>query len=798
MLRVLSPYFVCLLVLLVVSYGKLHAESIYNSLSYHDAFFREQLCDTVPARPIHISRTDSLLYQEEFFCQASQDGGLYFPWGIENGNLPITKQPPLLSVKGNILYDVNYRSRLDTPYAENNVYQHTIQTRLDFVYKGQYPFKLYLTAHFGNSPLFRKYFDLNFSYTRNDFVRLMKQNILQAGSSYLMSRFKTLDSLKQLIDAKRLAILSLRATMPKTDPAQKIVEEREKSVFENGNRSAGNGSTFPSVPGFSLNTGDSSKSYYKKEDSSLSSNLILKKKSMTSATDTIPGKLYSYENEITEKEKKLDSLSQDLQKLMTTYNQVKSLQQANQEQWTKNIEGARDLNGLKDGLHQMGIPDSVLPKGYQTLYAIRSFSVGRSVVNYSELSVKNVSITGVQAEYNPNYYYAFAAGKITYQFQDFVVPNSTGSNQSVALVRFGKGMKDGNHIIFTYYTGKRQYFNSSIVSPAVSTIPSYLLSGYTLEGLFKLSRNISLTAEVAKSTGPYYSPDSAQSKNWRHSLFSFNDHSNEAYSVKLNSYFPQTFTRFSASYNYMGASFESFSTFSTGASQKRWQMRLEQPFFKRQLTVISSVQQNEYYNPFVATTFSSSAVLASFQANLRIRKWPYLSLGYFPSYQLTKISDNEFSENRYYTLVANAGYSYRYHSLQMSTTAIYSKFYNAPSDSGFVYFNAENFLVSQFFFLKRFTFQFDGSLSANIGYNIYTIANNDQVAINNLISVGGGWKMIRESLEQELQWGYSGNVTLNFRRLGSIQLMMDKGFIPGPDKKLVENNMGRLTYYKTF
>jgi hypothetical protein len=248
----------------------------------------------------------------------------------------------------------------------------------------------------------------------------------------------------------------------------------------------------------------------------------------------------------------------------------------------------------------------------------------------------------------------------------------------------------------------------------------------------------------------------------------------------------------------MGASFQSFSTFSPGATQKRWQLRLEQPFFKRRLTILSSVQQNEYYNPYVATTYKSSAVLASFQANLRIRHWPYLSLGYFPSYQLTKISNNEFSENRYYTLVANTGYNYRLHALQMSTCAIYSKFFNAPSDSGFVYFNAENFLVSQYFFLKRFTFQFDGSVSKNIGYNIYTIANNDQVTISELISVGGGWKMIRESIGQPLQWGYSANLTLNIPKLGSIQLMMDKGFIPGLDRKLEENNTGRLTYFKTF
>src|SRR4051812_12481327 len=36
---------------------------------------------------------------------------------------PVNTRPPLLKISGNILYDLNYRSRLDTPYAANELYQ---------------------------------------------------------------------------------------------------------------------------------------------------------------------------------------------------------------------------------------------------------------------------------------------------------------------------------------------------------------------------------------------------------------------------------------------------------------------------------------------------------------------------------------------------------------------------------------------------------------------------------------------------------------------------------------------------
>src|SRR3954465_11893136 len=38
---------------------------------------------------------------------------------------------PFLQVHGNVMYNVNYYSNIDTPYNEKDVYQHTVQTYLD-------------------------------------------------------------------------------------------------------------------------------------------------------------------------------------------------------------------------------------------------------------------------------------------------------------------------------------------------------------------------------------------------------------------------------------------------------------------------------------------------------------------------------------------------------------------------------------------------------------------------------------------------------------------------------------------
>ncbi|OQP44473.1 hypothetical protein A4H97_08845 [Niastella yeongjuensis] len=690
---------------------------------------------------------------------------------------PEVKRPQLLKVTGNILYDVNYRSRIDTPYNENNVYQHTVQTRLDLLYKEKYPFRLYVTSRFSNSSLFRKYTDLNFQFSQADFKRKLKQQVFDAVQQHLLSQNNLRDSLKRVLNEKMLAISAVSMDLQAPNLKQKILEEKERLLLE-----ARKQLKQPNVPGRDVIT-DSLKLLFKK---------------LNNDSAGADNKYNRYKDSLDAKKQQLDSLIAEYHALEAAYEKIRSAEQTNLAGLKKQIDSAKDAQGLEDKLHELKVPDSVLPKGYKTLYSLQSFSIGRSVADYSELSVKNVSITGLQVEYNPHYYYAVAVGKVDYRFRDYIVPNHARSSQYLALARFGKGTKNGNHIIFTYYTGKRQFFNASIASQPAGGIPEYNLAGISIEGIYALNKNISLIGEVAKSTMPYYSLDSLQSKGWMNAVTRFSERSNEAYSVKLLSRFPKTGTRFSGNLQYTGANFQSFSTYTTGASQLKWKTQLEQPLFKKQLTLISSLQQNDYNNPFVTTAYKSSSLLASFQANLRIKKWPVLSFGYYPSYQLTKTGDDAYSESRYYTLTGSAGYNYNFREAQLCSYVVYSRFYNSATDSGFVYYNSKNILFSQSVAWDQFSVMGNVSLSTGTDYNMYTFENTCQVMINKIVSVGGGGKMIRYSLNPQTQWGYNANLNLKIPKLGDIQLMTDEGYLPALNKQLVKNRTGRLTYYKTF
>lgn len=701
------------------------------------------------------------------------------------------KHTPLLVASGNILYDVSYRSRLDTPYAENEIYQHTLQTRLNFIYKGQYPFRLYLTTHFGNSPLFRKYTDVNLGYTQKDFARMIKNRLAGAMEAYVAARTRRLDSLQQLIHAERVKRATWEQSLVRTDLSQKLVEQRERSIL------TANRGTAQSDGGWGENVLNLRSGWHEKYNFSSGGN--------GGSGDSAAQQINKDSTDLARaqagwerRRHQRDSLDAELQQLGKVYDSLSALRQLALEQGRKSLNEAGDAVALEKALHELGIPDTVLPKGYKTLYALESVSLGRSVANYSELSVKDIAINGIQVAYHPHFYYAAAVGKIDYRFRDYIVPNATSSGQYLALVRVGIGTKNGNHVFLTYYTGKRQFFTRMAATAPGVTAPEYRLAGITVEAQLKLNRNFSLVGEVAKSTIPYYGRDSGQNKNWLHDVTRFSNRTNEAYSFRLEGWWPQTQTRFTGMVGRLGANFQSFSTFTTGTAQTRWLGRLEQPFFRNKLTVVSSVQQNAYTNPYATMAYNSSSILASIQATLRIRKWPVVSAGYYPSYQLTKIGDNSYGESRYYTLMGNASYAYRLHSVMMTSYVLYSRFYNASTDSGFVYYNAQNWYVNQQLMVGILTATLGWSASRTTEYALYTLENTEEVALNRWISVGAGVKRIKQTEFNTVLWGYSGNVVLHIPKLGDIQCVLDKGYLPGLHKALMENRVGRLTYSKTF
>lgn len=173
-------------------------------------------------------------------------------------------------------------------------------------------------------------------------------------------------------------------------------------------------------------------------------------------------------------------------------------------------------------------------------------------------------------------------------------------------------------------------------------------------------------------------------------------------------------------------------------------------------------------------------------------------MGYYPSSQLTKLGPGQFIENLFYTLVATGSHFYSFRGIMMSTMVGYTQFYNRAQDSNFVYFNTRNLMLTQTVQLNRCMIQASFSAAKNEGYDLYTLEGGADYKIARWLALGGSLKYNRQTIFNNRQLGYGLNTTVKMGNIGDIQLIAQKTYIPGPGKQLVENDIGRLVYYKTF
>jgi len=511
--------------------------------------------------------------------------------------------------------------------------------------------------------------------------------------------------------------------------------------------------------------------------------------------------LHKLQSKFAANKTKYDSLKAEVDTLQQRYEKAVALYQTLREKTLSNIAKAKNPEELKKELQSLDIPDTVLPKGYEKLLALRSVGIGRSIVDYSELSAKNITINGLQIEYNPSFYVAVATGAIDYQFRDRIVNTAVSQpKQYLNILRVGRGMKDGNNTILTLFQGKKRVYNytsSGSGSAVNSPQPNYHILGFTLEKRYQFDQHNYVVVEAGKSSLPYFRR-AVDKQGLVQSAFRFSDRNNEAYAVKFASFIPATATKINGMYKHTGADYQSFSYYTTSSTQNAWTIKVEQPFFQRKLNVIASLRKNDFSSPYLSNNYQSNTFFKSIQATLRIKKWPVLSVGYFPTSQLLKINDDLYMENQYYTFTGTASHSYRYKGHQMNTLLSYVQFYNKQPDSGFVYFNTKNIMLSQYMYFNRFTLQLNASEAISTDYKLYTTGTNIQFKVKEWLQLGGGLKYNNQTIINEEQVGYSVNTSVKVPKVGTFQLFAEKGFIPGINRQLVENKVGRFTFIKNF
>lgn len=719
----------------------------------------------------------------------------------------VNQKPKLITIHGHVSYDYFYRSKIDTPINQQNFQQHTERVYLDIMVKEKYPLKLNLVSRQSNSPYFRNFIDVNFNFDRYTYDRNIKQQILDKLKAQV-PQYKYPDLSKAEAELKKYKdeYTTTKSWLENPATLQKIVEERERAYYQklksnedSLNTLVNQHTVLDSInkikdKGLALE-GKAKEKQQKIADSlqTLKTGIINKKDSLVSnAKNRIDSIAEPYSKLYEKRKAELDSLEKRIASYKSKTDSIRNAVQKDVAGIKQKIYKATSENELRKLAIDNGIDVDKKSKLEKQLAAIKTLSIGRSVLNYTELTAQNITVTGVNIEYNPSYYVAFAAGKIDYRFRDFFNKGTQHNNQYVTIGRLGIGDKEHRALIFSYFTGRKSNSNYGFSDSIKNTVN---LMGYSVEAIYKKDENTSLSAEFAKSTKPV--TGNLQTNKQTGSLVKFNDQSNMGINIKAQTIIPETNTKLSGFFRKTGENFQSFSLFSYNTDQTAWLARADQSFLKNKITLTGMLRRNDFSNPFTDKTYKTSTIFKSILVNVRFPKYPSISVGYYPGTQLYMIDKERISESAYYILNGSMVYSYFFNGLAMNSSVVYNKYTSEATDSGFVAYKGINYYASQSVFLKKLQLQAGYAYTKQPILEYYTLETSGDYAIRSWIKLGVGLKYNNVS-GGDNYWGESIQLRTDFKQFGGIQLQYEKSYLPTINQTLYPVEIGRLSYYKNF
>lgn len=699
---------------------------------------------------------------------------------IDTLPVSVIKKTPLLKIKGSIQYDFLFNSYVDTPFSQRNFQQHTVQTSLNITVKDKYPVKLNIMTRVGNSVYFRNFLDAGLLLDQFAFTKDAKRKL---ADKIELQRFNTpnLRLLEKALEQKRERYGDLKIRLSNPDILQRIIEERENEYYRKKNRD----SVAPeknSELGMSmaeLNQRFTHKNIRRPGGDSLNSDKELPEKTYTSFIDEKRHELDSLQKEITDLQKKVDS--------------VRRIANARAGEIREKIYQAKSGDELKRIELENGIePDKRRPFD-NFISNMRTVGIGRSIVNYTELTAQGVSLTGLNAEYNNGRTYAaVTAGKIDYGFRDFPGRNNRQNGQHLLMARMGIGDKDRRALILSVFNGRKFNFGSAF-SDSVSDKIS--IAGYSLEAVWARDENNGLSAEIAKSTKPI--TGSLRKNNEFNSLVDFSDRSNLGISVKARSFIRRTNTRLSGFFRKSGENFQSFSLFTYNTNQVAWNLKADQDLWKNRVNIVAMLRQNDFTNPFTDKTFKTTTIFTSIQTTVRIPRLPVLSAGYHPGSQLYIIDGDRIRENAYYILNGSLVYSYAAGGTRLVSSAIYNRYSTKGTDTGFIAYKGVNYLASQSAIWPRVQVQGTYAYTDQEQLKYSTIETSAEYSPFTFLRVGGGIKL-NVLTTGKRYWGNRAQLNIQVKSLGNFQLIYDKSYLPTIYQDLFPIEMGRATWIKYF
>ena len=414
------------------------------------------------------------------------------------------------------------------------------------------------------------------------------------------------------------------------------------------------------------------------------------------------------------------------------------------------LDKLKELSSLKESdlqdrlgeLQSMGIAS--VTQSITSLFP--TLAVGTAFPLYSSLILEGSPVTGVDVEFTPGKFYtAFTAGKILTStpgiasYQSFL--SEFAYDRTLTAGRLGYGRKDDTHLFVTAL-----YAHDKGGSPYPDSIaPPHPMQENVVVGtegqLLLFDDRLALRGEVAVSAlendaGALPLDSTSDVPSWMTNIFGVSSSASYdyAYMVAGGYSFLESGTTISLMTKRVGPAYNSLGVPFIRNDYRRHEVKLEQGFLQRQLTIGGFYRQEE---DNLGSTKSSGTKTEAFGASLAMNflNLPYLRLSYAPlTQQSGAIVDSLKIENEITVITAMTGYTARAQSGFVSSSNLAFVFQEGKTKGGIGAYISRNATFSQFF-----TFAIPLSLTLAVGSSITSMEATTTTVITSDLAASYGF-----------------------------------------------------------
>ena len=321
-----------------------------------------------------------------------------------------------------------------------------------------------------------------------------------------------------------------------------------------------------------------------------------------------------------------------------------------------------------------GLANEKAPGFMRFLSNFKTFEVGKCRPNYSDLTLKGISVSGVNIEFTPGKFYAaFSTGKVKRPIKPSGIIKPT-YKQKLLFGKIGVGKKRETHIYLTFMHIEDEV-KSLPVSSEIDTLNIKPQSNFVLgtEGklsLFKKKFTIEGEAAVSLNTRDTRSPELIEDDNevpsWLTGFLKPNASSSIDYAYNVKSTLNLKTTKLSGGVKMIGAGFTTLGNPNLINDRLTYDGRIDQTFAKKKISFSVYFRQNKdnLINWKKSTTTTTAYGIT---AGFRFKKVPYLQFSYTPNFQKND-SDSLKMKNSVHVFSLSTGYNYKIGNLRTMTS----------------------------------------------------------------------------------------------------------------------------------